>query len=55
MKIPEVMVKDVHERSEPDQKSVKDIAGSVNVVTREEIQQARPKECGRMMLRHVPV
>ncbi|HNI68149.1 MAG TPA: TonB-dependent receptor plug domain-containing protein, partial [Nitrospira sp.] len=53
VKIPEVMVKDVHERSEPDQESVKDIAGSVNVVTREEIQRARPKNADEM-LRRVP-
>ena len=53
VKIPEVMVKDVHERNEPDQESVKDIAGSVNVVTREEIQRARPKNADEM-LRRVP-
>lgn len=53
VKIPEVMVRDVHERNEPDQESVKDIAGSVNVVTREEIQRARPKNADEM-LRRVP-
>ncbi len=36
--VPEIVVKDVHERNEPDQELVKDIAGTVNVVTREEIQ-----------------
>ena len=53
VKIPEVVVKDVHERNEPDQESVKDIAGTVNVVTREEIQRARPKNADEM-LRRVP-
>ncbi len=51
--VPEIVVKDVHERNEPDQESVKDIAGSVNVVTREEIQRARPKNADEM-LRRVP-
>ncbi|MCW5797358.1 MAG: TonB-dependent receptor [Nitrospira sp.] len=51
--VPEVVVKDVHERNEPDQEQVKDIAGSVNVVTREEIQRARPKNADEM-LRRVP-
>lgn len=53
VKIPEVVVKDVHERNEPDQEQVKDIAGAVNVVTREEIQRARPKNADEM-LRRVP-
>ncbi|MGZ8382875.1 MAG: TonB-dependent receptor family protein, partial [Nitrospira sp.] len=53
VKIPEVVVKDVHERNEPDQELVKEIAGAVNVVTREEIQRARPKNADEM-LRRVP-
>ncbi len=53
VKIPEVVVKDVHERNEPDQELVKDIAGTVNVVTREEIQRARPKNADEM-LRRIP-
>ena len=53
VKIPEVVVKNVHERNEPDQELVKDIAGAVNVVTREEIQRARPKNADEM-LRRVP-
>jgi Fe(3+) dicitrate transport protein len=53
VKIPEVVVKDVHERNEPDQEEVKEIAGAVNVVTREEIQRARPKNADEM-LRRVP-
>lgn len=51
--VPEIVVKDVHERNEPDQEQVKDIAGTVNVVTREEIQRARPKNADEM-LRRVP-
>ena len=51
--VPEIVVKDVHERNEPDQELVKDIAGTVNVVTREEIQRARPKNADEM-LRRVP-
>jgi Fe(3+) dicitrate transport protein len=51
--VPEIVVKDVHERNEPDQESVKEIAGAVNVVTREEIQRARPKNADEM-LRRVP-
>ena len=51
--VPEIVVKDVHERNEPDQESVKEIAGTVNVVTREEIQRARPKNADEM-LRRVP-
>ena len=53
VKIPEMVVKDVHERNEPDQEAVKEIAGAVNVVTREEIQRARPKNADEM-LRRVP-
>lgn len=53
VKIPEVVVKDVHERNEPDQDLVKEIAGTVNVVTREEILRARPKNADEM-LRRIP-
>ncbi|MCC2643659.1 MAG: putative TonB-dependent Iron(III) dicitrate transport protein FecA [Nitrospira sp.] len=51
--VPEIVVKDVHERNEPDQEQVKEIAGAVNVVTREEILRARPKNADEM-LRRVP-
>ncbi|MBK9113942.1 MAG: TonB-dependent receptor plug domain-containing protein [Nitrospira sp.] len=51
--VPKIVVKDVHERNEPDQELVKDIAGTVDVVTREEIQRARPKNADEM-LRRVP-
>ncbi len=51
--VPEIVVKDVHERNEPDQELVKELAGAVNVVTREEIQRARPKNADEM-LRRVP-
>jgi Fe(3+) dicitrate transport protein len=51
--VPEIVVKDVQERNEPDQEQVKEIAGAVNVVTREEIQRARPKNADEM-LRRVP-
>ncbi|MCS6317715.1 MAG: TonB-dependent receptor plug domain-containing protein, partial [Nitrospira sp.] len=51
--VPEIVVKDVHDRNEPDQEQVKEIAGTVNVVTREEIQRARPKNADEM-LRRVP-
>lgn len=53
VKVPEIVVKDVHERNLPDQELVKEIAGTVNVVTREEIQRARPKNADEM-LRRIP-
>jgi Fe(3+) dicitrate transport protein len=51
--LPEVVVKDAQERDLPDQEAVKEIPGAVNVVTREEIQRARPKNADEM-LRRIP-
>ena len=51
--LPEVIVKDVHHRDQPDQESVKEIPGTVNVVTREEIQRTRPKNADEL-LRRIP-
>ncbi|WHZ14850.1 MAG: TonB-dependent receptor, plug [Nitrospira sp.] len=53
VKVPEIVVKDVQDRNLPDQEEVKEIAGTVNVVTREEIQRARPKNADEM-LRRIP-
>lgn len=57
VKIPEVMVKDVRERdyrNEDDRiKELKEIPGTVNVVTREEIQYARPRSADDV-LRRIP-
>ncbi|MEK7768211.1 MAG: TonB-dependent receptor plug domain-containing protein, partial [Pseudomonadota bacterium] len=57
VKIPEVVVKDVRERDytvENDSiKALKEIPGTVNVVTREEIQRAHPKSADEM-LRRIP-
>lgn len=57
IKVPEVIVKDVRDREQeqnlPSQEQVKEIAGAVNVVTREEIQRARPKNADEM-LRRIP-
>jgi len=51
--VPEVLVEDARETNLPDQEAVKDIPGAVNVVTREEIQRARPKNADEM-LRRIP-
>lgn len=53
VKVPEIIVLDVQERNLPDQEAVKEVAGTVNVVTREEIQRARPKNADEM-LRRIP-
>ena len=57
VKIPEVVVKEVRERDysrEDDRiKALKEIPGTVNVVTREEIQRAHPKSADEM-LRRIP-
>jgi len=53
VKIPEVVVKDVHEREDFSEEKLKEIPGAVNVVTRQEIERARPKSADEM-LRRVP-
>lgn len=57
VKIPEVVVKEVRERdyrSEDDRiKALKEIPGTVNVVTKQEIQRAHPKNAEEM-LRRIP-
>jgi Fe(3+) dicitrate transport protein len=57
VKLPEVVVKDVREREDRsedlDIEQLKEIAGTVNVVTKEEIQLARPKNASEI-LRRVP-
>ena len=57
VKLPEVLVKDVREREDRsedrDIEQLKEIAGTVNVVTREEIQLARPKNASEI-LRRIP-
>ena len=51
--VPEVMIKDVHERDDVNEERIKEIPGAVNVVTREELQRARPKNADEM-LRRIP-
>ncbi|MFO0705962.1 MAG: TonB-dependent receptor [Nitrospira sp.] len=51
--VPEVMIKDVHQRDDMNEDRIKEIPGTVNVVTSEEIQRARPKSADEM-LRRVP-
>lgn len=51
--VPEVMIKDVHPREDMNEDRIKEIPGTVNVVTSEEIQRARPKSADEM-LRRVP-
>ena len=53
VKLPEVGVQGVQQRDLPDQEAVKEIPGVVNVVTREELQRARPKNADEM-LRRIP-
>ncbi len=53
VKLPEVVVQGVQQRDLPDQEAVKEIPGVVNVVTREELQRARPKNADEM-LRRIP-
>lgn len=53
VKIPEVVVKDVHEREDFSEEKLKEIPGAVNVVTRQEIERARPKNADEM-LRRIP-
>jgi Fe(3+) dicitrate transport protein len=57
IKLPEVVVKDVREREDltetRDEEQIKEIAGTVNIVTREEIQRARPKNADEI-LRRIP-
>lgn len=53
VKLPEVVVKDVHARQEPGEEQVKEIPSAVNVIGREEIERTRPKNADEM-LRRVP-
>ena len=53
VRFPEAMVKDVRNEASRTQESVKRHRGLINVVTREEIQRARPKNADEM-LRRVP-
>jgi Fe(3+) dicitrate transport protein len=53
VKVPEIVVKDVHERDELGQVNVEEIPGVVNVITREEIERTRPKNADEM-LRRIP-
>ncbi|MBX3235568.1 MAG: TonB-dependent receptor [Nitrospiraceae bacterium] len=53
VKLPEVVVQGAQQRDLPDQEAVKEIPGVVNVVTREELQRARPKNADEM-LRRIP-
>jgi Fe(3+) dicitrate transport protein len=51
--VPEVLIKDVHERDDMNEERIKEIPGTVNVVTSQEIQRARPKNADEM-LRRIP-
>lgn len=51
--VPEVLIKDLHEREDMNEERVKEIPGTVNVVTSQEIQRARPKNADEM-LRRIP-
>lgn len=51
--VPEVLIKDVHERDDMNEERIKEIPGTVNVVTSQDIQRARPKNADEM-LRRIP-